>query len=150
MPQEKQRNMGGRPRRNRPDEVAKAIERMIRDYENTGDIKCLHDVYLLDILGNISLTTLERYYSGEADKALPKDEQYKTKGGYGEAMKKLISYRQAVCVQHIAEDRTVAGWIFLSKQPHWGGFQDIQKQEVKGKQEFKVTICGPDGKAIKE
>lgn len=141
---------GGRPRRNRPEDISAAVDTMIAQYEETLDIKALHDINLLSILGNISIDTLERYYNGAADKALPKDELTKTKGGYSAALKRLVAYRQAVCVQHIAEDRTVAGWIFLSKQPHWGGFQDVQKQEVKGKQEFKVTICGPDGKAIKE
>lgn len=146
---EQEKNKGGRPRKNRPQDVARAVDTMIQEYESTGDIGFLHDIELLRLLGNVKTRTLERYYDGSADKALSQEE-IRITGGYGEALKKLISYRQKVCVQHIAEDRTVAGWIFLSKQPHWGGFQDVQKTEVKGKQEFKVTICGPDGKAIKE
>ena len=140
---------GGRPRRNRPEDISNAVDTMIAQYEETLDIKALHDINLLSILGNISSDTLDRYYSGEADKAIPKEEVIKTKGGYAGALKKLIAYRQAVCCQHIAEDRTVAGWIFLSKQPRWGGFRDVQVQEKTGTQEFKVTICGPDGKPLK-
>lgn len=145
-----EKNVGGRPRKNSPERVRAAVDKAIAEYEESLDIQALHDINILRILGNISVDTLERYYNGEADKHLSRDEINKTKGGYSAALKKLIAYRQAVCVKNIAESRTPAGWIFLSKQGHWGGFQDVQKQEVKGKQEFKVTICGPDGKAIKE
>lgn len=144
-----EKNVGGRPRKNSPERVRAAVELVIAEYEETQDIKALHDINLLRILGNISADTLDRYYSGEADKHLTRDEVNKTKGGYAVALKKLIAYRQAVCCQHIAEDRTVAGWIFLSKQPRWGGFRDVQVQEKTGTQEFKVTICGPDGKPLK-
>lgn len=160
---------GGRPRHNSPEGLAKAVERMIREYEDSGDISALHDIRLMQILGNISPRTLERYYDGSADRALEDEDaagmeddiipgednnnmpgKNSTKQRYGDAMKKLVAYRQRVCVQHIAEDRQVAGWIFLSKQPHWGGFQDVQRQEKTGVQEFKITISGPDGKPLRE
>ena len=155
---------GGRPRRNSPEAVAKAVEQMIAEYESSGDITALDDVRLMQILGNIAPRTLERYYDGTADKAIDDElrngtednisavmqENNSIKYRYGDAMKKLIAYRRRVCVQHIATERVSSGWIFLSKQPHWGGFQDVQRQEKTGVQEFRVTISGPDGKPLRE
>ena len=147
--EEQTKNVGGRPRKNTPEMVRNAVDKMIAEYEETLDISKLHDIRLMQILGNVKATTIESYYLGDADKHLKEEEKNSTKGGYRDALKKLIAYRQAVCVKNIAESRTPAGWIFLSKQPHWGGFQDVQKQERSGTQEFKVTICGPDGKPLK-
>lgn len=149
------KNKGGRPPRNTPERVAAAVSQMIQDYEETRDIKCLHDYYLLQILGNISPKTLERYYDGTADKAINNnnniqegDPEVCKKQGYGDALKRLITYRAAICTQHITEDRQPTGWIFLSKQPHWGGYQDVQRVQTSGKQEITVTLTGPDGKAL--
>ena len=70
---------------------------------------------------------------------------------YSEALKKLIVYRRQACIRGMfsgGPSTTVTACIFLSKQPHWGGFQDVIRQETKGTQEFKITLSGPDGKAI--
>lgn len=152
------KNPGHRPRRNTPEQVDKAVMSMIADYEATGDVGTLTDFSLLQRLGNISPRTLERYYDGTADRALQDEAKQDIQQGesstvqsYGDALKRLVEYRRAVCVQHIASGgaaTTITGWIFLSKQPHWGGFQDVQRQERTGVQEFKVTLSGPDGKAI--
>ena len=157
-----------RPRRNTPEQVAEAVQDMIREYQETGDVGKLTDYALLVKLGNIAPRTLERYYDGTADKALLADmeddsgedingknrdgEEY-TKATYGEAVKGLIEFRRSEAVRHIASGgaaTSITGWIFLSKQPHWGGFQDVQREVRTGVQEFKVTISGPDGKALKE
>ena len=163
------KNPGHRPRKATPEQVDKAVDQMLAEYEATGDIGALDDTRLMELL-NISPGTLERYYQGRADKALddedrekaeetgdilPEDgeREYSTKERYSEALKRLIAYRRRQCVRHIASggaSTTITGWIFLSKQPHWGGFQDVQKQERTGVQEFRVTISGPDGKAIRE
>ena len=152
----------GRPRRNTPQRVAEAVEQMIGEYESSGDIKALHDIHLLEILGNISVDTLERYYNGKADIPLLDNNQdnisrdnntlgeNSTKATYSAALKKLISYRQMVCLQHLTSDRFNTGWIFLSKQPHWGGFQDVQRTETRGEQRVTVTLAGPDGATIRE
>lgn len=159
---------GGRPRRNTPEMVDKTIDDMIRDYEQTKDVQMLDDTELMWRL-NISPGTLERYYQGRADKALQDEEdaaaeltgeikqdnisgerEYSTKQRYAEAMKKLIAYRRRICIANLTQDRFNSGWIFLSKQPHWGGFQDVQRQEKSGVQEFKITLSGPDGKKIGE
>ena len=159
------KHAGGRPRRHTPEQVDAAIDQMIAEYESGGDVAALDDTRLMQILG-VSPGTLERYYQGKADKALEDtdventqdcnnndaytDREYGTKERYSEALKKLIAYRRRVCVQHIAAGGQVTGWIFLSKQPHWGGFQDVQRQERTGVQEFRVTLAGPDGKPIRE
>lgn len=151
-----------RPRRNTPEQVNNAVNDMIQEYRDTENVDCLTDFALLSKLGNISSRTLERYYDGTADKALLVDntenntgnnnntgEEY-IKATYGDALKRLIEFRRAVCVRHIAAGGQVTGWIFLSKQPHWGGFQDVQRVEKTGSQEFRVCISGPDGKPLKE
>ena len=147
-----------RPRKNSPEQVTKAIDQCIADFEQSGDIKALTDFHLLQVLGNISIHTLENYYDGTADKAYLEEQEKiadKTgedsiKTGYCEALKKLVEYRRITCIQHIATDRVSSGWIFLSKQPHWGGFQDVQRVENKGQQSINIQISGPDGKALKE
>ena len=151
-----------RPRKNTPDQVDKAITQMIQEYQVTGDVGKLTDFHLLEILGNISVDTLERYYNGKADAALLEEynntentdteTEYK-KHGYSDALKRLVEFRRAECVRNIAGARngsTITGWIFLSKQPHYGGFQDVQRVENKGSQVFTVCIQGPDGQPIKE
>lgn len=161
------RHPGGRPRRNTPEMVDRAISGMIEAYEETGDVQMLDDTELMRRL-NISPGTLERYYQGRADKALEDDEaeadtadnnissgerEYSTSERYSEALKRLVAYRRRICIKNIASggaSTTITGWIFLSKQPHWGGFQDVQRQERTGVQEFRVTISGPDGKPLRE
>lgn len=155
-----------RPRRNTPEQVDAAVSAMIREYEDTGDIAALHDFRLMERL-NIRTTTLDNYYSGEADRQAAKDDppeddtadnngvkepgDNSIKQTYRGALKRLIAYRQLECVRHISSggaSTTITGWIFLSKQPHWGGFQDVQRQVNSGVQEFRVTISGPDGKPL--
>lgn len=145
-----------RPRKVSPETVSAAVDGMIKAYQDTGSVDALTDYELMQRL-DISSRTLDRYYSGDADDALLQDDnitdterdKYK-KYGYGAAVKKLIEFRRAVCVQHIATDRFNTGWIFLSKQPRYGGFQDVQRVEKSGNQVFTVCIQGPDGQPIKE
>ena len=157
------KNPGHRPRRNTPEQVEKAVDKAIMEYQETGDIGKLTDYNILQILGNITVDTLERYYNGKADEALfddpefiqqdnEREEEYK-KRGYSVALKRLVEYRRNECVRHIASggaSTSITGWIFLSKQPHWGGFQDVQRYESKGQQSINIQISGPDGKALKE
>jgi hypothetical protein len=131
---------------------------MIQEYRATENIDALTDFALLERLGNISPRTLERYYDGTTDRLLEEREKQEntaagnnTKQTFGDALKRLVEYRRGVCVRHIASggaSTTITGWIFLSKQPHWGGFQDVQRQERTGVQEFKITLSGPDGKSM--
>ena len=148
-----------RPRKVSPEAVSEVIDDLIRDYQDDGDVKHLTDYAVMQALG-ISSRTLDSYYEGEADERLQKDnnlsdsdkERYK-KHGYCEAVKRLILFRRSECIQHIATGKasqTITGWIFLSKQPRWGGFQDVQKVEKSGNQTFTVCIADHDGKALKE
>lgn len=146
-----------RPRKNLPDDVAGYVDRMIAEYEDSGDVRSLTDYRLLS-LARVSPDTVERWYNGESDQALQSDpdtpedvKQRYINFSYAGALKRLVEYRRAACVQHIAgggASTTITGWIFLSKQPHWGGFQDIQRGEQTVKADFRVTLTGPDGKTI--
>jgi len=148
-----------RPRKVSPEGVAEAVDRLIQRYQETGDVKHLTDYAVMEELG-ISSRTLDSYYEGEADKRLMEDnslsdgdrEKYK-KSGYCDAMKRLIHFRRSECVQHIATGKasqTITGWIFLSKQPRWGGFQDVQRVEKTGNQTFTVCIADSQGQPLKE
>lgn len=152
---------GGRPRRNTPEQVDAAVNEMIAAYEETGDIQMLDDTELMRRL-NVSPGTLERYYQGRFDKDPDGDNsidnnnntnmpgEISTKSSYAEALKKLIAHRRRICVAHITADRFNTGWIFLSKQPHWGGFQDVQRTETKQSGTFTVCITDSSGKPLKE
>lgn len=146
-----------RPRKNLPDDVARFVDQMIREYESTDDVRALTDYRLITLAG-VSVDTLEHWYNGVSDRAMQEDpdtpdsikEKY-IKSGYSDALKRLVEYRRSQAVSHIASggaSTSITGWIFLSKQPHWGGFQDIQRGEQTVKADFRVTLTGPDGKTI--
>lgn len=145
-----------RPRKVSPETVADTVDGMITEFIAEGNVAVLTDYALMDRL-KVSPRTIDRYYDGEADTALQNDnnisaidkERYK-KDSYGAAVKRLVEFRRAVCVERIAAGGQVTGWIFLSKQPHWGGFQDVQRTETSGKQRIEVCISGPDGKPLSE
>lgn len=146
-----------RPRKNYPDDIERYVEQMISEYQSSGDITALTD-YRLMTLANVRSTTMEDWYNGSADEALLNDpdtkddikDRYKN-AGYRDALKRLVEFRRSQAVSHIASggaSTSITGWIFLSKQPHWGGFQDVQRGEQTVKADFRVTLTGPDGKTI--
>ena len=152
----------GRPRRNSIEAFAAAIDACIAAYEESGNPRDLSDSVLLSRL-KISPQQLDRYYSGEIDAAIARTteksdnddndgnndgEENTTKRTYEGELKRLKLYRSAECIQHITQDRSPTGWIFLSKQPRWGGFADVQKAETTGKQEITVTVKGADGREL--
>ena len=141
-----------------PEDVTKAVDELIQQYIETGDVKNLTDFSLMSKLG-ISSRTLDAYYEREADKRLLEDDKLSqterekyTKYGYYEAVKRLIEFRRGECVSHIASggaSTTITGWIFLSKQPRWGGFQDVQRVEKSGVQTFNIQLADSGGKALR-
>ena len=151
----------GRPRRNSIEAFAAAIDACIAAYEESGNPRDLSDSVLLYRL-KISPQQLDRYYSGEIDAAIARttdtidndgnddgeNNENTTKRTYEGELKRLKLYRSAECIQHITQDRSPTGWIFLSKQPRWGGFADVQKAETTGKQEITVTVKGADGREL--
>ena len=151
----------GRPRRNSIEAFAAAIDACIAAYEESGNPRDLSDSVLLYRL-KISPQQLDRYYSGEIDAAIARTTEHNdnddnddgennentTKRTYEGELKRLKLYRSAECIQHITQDRSPTGWIFLSKQPRWGGFADVQKAETTGKQEITVTVKGADGREL--
>lgn len=157
----------GRPRRNSIEAFAAAIDACIAAYEQTDDAHDLTDYALAQRL-KLSIDQLDAYYEGKPDEAIARVEarerakQGETEesaedsfdGGspikrtYHGELKRLVQYRSAACVAHIARGGQVTGWIFLSKQKRWGGFSDIQRQETSGRQEITVTIKGADGREL--
>lgn len=123
-------------------EAKKALEKLFRECEGIEDAAevadKLSDYSVAKLLG-VSSHTLERYMLGS------------TESDYSEmndVFKALIDYRQRLCVRNIAKGGQVTGWIFLSKQRSWGGFQDVQKVESKGSQRIEISLNGSNGKPI--
>lgn len=158
----------GRPRRNSIEAFAAAIDACIAAYEQTDDAHDLTDYALAQRL-KLSIDQLDAYYEGEPDRAIARvEERERAKRGetaednaddafddgspikrtYHGELKRLIQFRSAACVAHIARGGQVTGWIFLSKQKRWGGFSDIQRQETSGRQEITVTLKGADGRDL--
>ena len=155
----------GRPRRNSIEAFAAAIDACIAAYEASDDAHDLTDYALAQRL-KLSIDQLDAYYEGEPDRAIARVEaRERAKRGeestedsfedgstikrtYHGELKRLVQYRSAACVAHIARGGQVTGWIFLSKQKRWGGFSDVQKQETSGKQEITVTLKGADGREL--
>lgn len=125
------------------EEVREAVEKMIEEYYENGTIPT--DFRLLEIT-KASPRTLDRWYSGEKDR----DTDEAAKDTFKAAMDRLVQFRSQICVEEIAANPKASGWIFLSKQARWGGFQDgVQRFENKGSQDIKITIAGADGKPLK-
>lgn len=158
----------GRPRRNSIEAFAAAIDACIAAYEESDDAHDLTDYALAQRL-KLSIDQLDAYYEGEPDRAIARvearerakrgdattdnaddgfDDGSTIKRTYCGELKRLVQYRSAACVAHIARGGQVTGWIFLSKQKRWGGFSDVQKQETSGKQEITVTLKGADGRDL--
>ncbi len=158
----------GRPRRNSIEAFAAAIDACIAAYEESDDAHDLTDYALAQRL-KLSIDQLDAYYEGKPDEAIARVEaRERAKNGndsengesengesestikrtYHGELKRLIQYRSAACVAHIARGGQVTGWIFLSKQKRWGGFSDVQRSESTGKQEITVTLKGADGRDL--
>lgn len=156
----------GRPRRNSIEAFAAAIDACIAAYEQSDDAHDLTDYALAQRL-KLSIDQLDAYYEGKPDEAIARvEERERAKSGnafeknekesdestikrtYHGELKRLIQYRSAACVAHIARGGQVTGWIFLSKQKRWGGFSDTQRTESTGKQEITVTLKGADGREM--
>ena len=150
----------GRPRKNTPEELAKAVDQLIERHEKArNESRYLDDLPqdrdLMVILG-IMPATLERYYEGYFDRrdeekledTLREDSERLT---YEGILKKLIAYRTSICVEGLLRSGKgeATKWIFLLKQPHWGGFQDVQRVERSGNLGVQISLTGPDGKPIK-
>lgn len=157
----------GRPRRNSIEAFAAAIDACIAAYEQSDDAHDLTDYALAQRL-KLSIDQLDAYYEGEPDRAIARVEERErakrgetdesTEGSFDDGstikrtyhgeLKRLVQYRSAACVAHIARGGQVTGWIFLSKQKRWGGFSDTQRTESTGKQEITVTLKGADGREM--
>lgn len=126
------------------EQVNEFIDQMVAEYRECGEIPT--DFRLME-LAKVSSRTLDRWYSGEQDKESDEDESGAKL--YKEAMNRLVQFRSQLCVEKIAENPKASGWIFLSKQKRWGGFQDVQKVESAGTQKLEISIKGADGKPLK-
>ena len=140
------KNKGGRPIKHTPEQVAAVVDELINDYIENGVMPT--DYRLKEKLG-VSDRTLGRWYDGVYD---GDEDEEPTGPTYQEAVNRLIDFRRQICIENIANGASnkVTGWIFLSKQKLWGGFQDsVQRTETKGSQSITISIAGADGKPLK-
>lgn len=102
---------------------------------------------------NISVSTLDRYYqalngtesTGDGDGKQRDLSAYKP---HGEALKKLLSYRQHWAMQSTVDNPKLAGHTaFVLKQPRWGGWSDKQEQSQDIRVDVRLRFDdGKDGK----
>lgn len=126
-----------------PDRVADVVEEMIDEYMESG---ILPTDFRLQEKVKVSQRTIDRWYSGELDR---EDDEV----SYKDSLQRLISFRSQLCIENLANGASnkATNWIFLAKQPRWGGFQDsVQRTETKGSQDIKITIAGADGKPLRK
>ena len=131
----------GRPVKCTPEQLKEAVDKLIYDYETRAIVPT---DYRLTQMTGVSKKTQERWYDGFYEDG--------ENSGYQDHMSRLVEFRSQICVENIAAGTAnkVTGWIFLSKQKLWGGFQDsIQRTETNGKQDIKITVSGADGKPVR-
>lgn len=134
------REKKGRPVKCTPEQLEAAVNQMIYEFQTRGVIPT--DYRLTELTG-VSKKTQQRWFLGTYEDG--------ENDGYQEPMQLLVSFRSQICVQNIASaSSNKAGWIFLSKQLLWGGFQDsIQRTETSGKQDITITVTGASGKPVR-
>ena len=129
----------GRPRKVKPQDVKGAVDALVRDYEQEGILPT--DFRLMERLG-VSDMELDGYYRRCFDSAATSD-------GYARQIRRLIRFRGQICVENLAAGKQATGWIFLSKQPRWGGMRDGQKGESGKNEPVEILLCGANGKPLK-
>ena len=129
----------GRPRKVKPQDVKGAVDALVRDYEQEGILPT--DFRLMERLG-ISDMELDGYYRRCFDSAAAPD-------GYTRQIRRLIRFRSQICVENLAAGKQATGWIFLSKQPRWGGMRDAQKGDSSKNEPVEILLCGANGKPLK-
>ena len=60
---------------------------------------------------------------------------------------RVIALREMLCIRNLAAGGSATGWIFLSRQPRWGGLTD-GKREERAPAVLEVRINGADGKPL--
>lgn len=114
------------------EELSGLIDAFIMQCEN-GE-QYMDDYALMKYLG-IAPRTLERWQANEGGKY----------DGYGEQLKKLVAYREAVYARMVAENpKGSGGIIFLLKQPKNGGYIDKPVIDVHA-QELTIKTDGIGG-----
>ena len=129
----------GRPRKIRPEDLKGAVDALMADHEREGILPT--DFRLMERLG-ISDGELDSYYRRCFDREAAPD-------GYTRQLRRLIRFRGQICEENLAAGKQATGWIFLSKQPRWGGMKDAQKSEAVRPEPMEIRLCGANGKPIK-
>ena len=129
----------GRPRKIKAQEIRAAVDALMGDYER--DMILPTDFRLMERLG-IGDGELDGYYKA----ALSPGEDA---AGCVRQIRRLIHFRQQICVENLAAGKQATGWIFLSKQPRWGGMKDGQKNEGGKPEPMEILLCGSNGKPLK-
>ena len=123
-----------RQKKVRPADIQRAVDALVREYENEGVLPT--DFRLMERL-DIPAEQLDEYYRSCFVSPARGDE-------YGRQMQRLIQFRRQICVEALAQGKQATGWIFLSKQPRWGGMRDMQKGETAGREPVEILLRGAD------
>lgn len=141
-----------RPLKVAPERFAEIVDGFIAHCEGSGEIPSDWALikYAKSQGADISPGTLDRYYMAlngteivsEGD---GKERDISTYKPFGEALKKLLSYRQHWAMQSTVGNPKLAGHTaFVLKQPRWGGWSDKQEQSQDIRVDVKLRF--DDGK----
>ena len=138
-------------------DFALAVDSFIDYCKDTGTIPS--DYMLMEHLQqcgiDISYTTLDRYYmalNGTEEVANTEDSKrdltvYKA---HGQALKKLVSYREHMTMQQSIDNPKTAGHTaFRLKQARWGGWSDKQESSQDVAITVKLDFAGDKSKPQK-
>lgn len=114
------------------EQLAQRLDEFIMQCER---IRSSPDDFALCAFLGVSPATLDRYYRDDGGKY----------PGFGEALKKIVAYREARLARMIeANPRAAGGYIFLLKQAKNGGYVDKPTVQIEA-QELTIKTDGVGG-----
>lgn len=101
----------GRPTKVKHTELKAAIDSLVLDYDQRG---VLPTDYMLVERSGVRDTELDELYRKCFDENAGNDKCV-------QQMRRLIRFRQSICVENLTKGKDVEGWRLISEQKRWGG-----------------------------
>jgi hypothetical protein len=137
-------NQTGRPRKYTAAELSDKVRDFIAFCEETHTTPS--DYALMTFL-KVSARTLDRYYSAASGADDMEDGDEDDKFGFGEAIKKIVRFREDWAMRLARENPKMTGHIaFLLKQPHFGGWTD--RQDTANRDVSIRILLGPGDECL--
>ena len=101
----------GRPKKVKHTELKAVIDNLVTDYRENG---VLPTDYLVLAKSGMKGTELDELYRKCFDANVRNDKCV-------QQMRRLILFRQSVCMENLVKGKDVDGWRVISEQKRWGG-----------------------------